>query len=410
MRLSPRRPTAQDDPSEAQLWVDDDAGLQRVLATLASEPEYGLDTEFVAERSYWPVLCLVQLSWAGGVAIVDPLACDVRALADLLQPPATMVTHAGAADLPILERVCAARPTTLFDTQIAAGFVGLGMPSLVALVSALLDIRLDKKEQLTDWARRPLPDAARRYAAGDVLHLLPLAAELRTRLESMGRDGWAAAECEVLRTVAVRDPDPDTVWWRIKGSRALRGERARVAQAVAAWRERRARELDRPTRFVLSELVLAGIAARPPHDARELTDLRGAGSLPKEVARVVLEAVEAGRAMDPAELRLPPRHEDDGALDAAAALLAAWTGQVAATERIEPRLLATRDDVKAMVNGRRSRLDEGWRAAIVGARIRGLVAGDAVLRLVDGGRRVRLEPSQELGSPAGGDAGQDGGA
>jgi ribonuclease D len=372
-------------------WIDDDAGVRDLVETLRDEPEYGLDTEFVAERSYWPRLCVAQVSWAGGVALVDALACDVAPLREVLEGPGTMITHAGAADLPILERACGARPRALFDTQLAAGFVGLGLPSLFSLVSDLLGVRLDKKEQLTDWARRPLSTSARKYAASDVLHLLALAGELRARLGDLGREEWAAEETEVLRTLPTRDVDPDTAWWRIKGSRSLRGEHATVAQAVASWRERRAQETDRPPRFVLSELVLAGIAARPPHTAKQLRDLRGADSIPKATIEELLEAVAAGRAMPRSDLRVPPRHDDDAALDAAVALLAAWTGQVAASEQLEPRLLATRDDVRALVNGRPSRLDDGWRAAMVGDRIRDLVAGRTALRLVDGGRRLRLE-------------------
>ena len=138
-------------------WVESDAALGELVGRLRDEPRYGLDTEFVAERTYWPRLCLVQLSWSSGVALVDPLACDAAALVDLLRGPGTMITHAGLADLPIIERACGVRPSVLFDTQLAAGFVGLGTPSLATLVSELLGIRLDKSHQLTDWSRRPLP-------------------------------------------------------------------------------------------------------------------------------------------------------------------------------------------------------------------------------------------------------------
>jgi ribonuclease D len=379
-------------------WIDSDAALSGVIDTLRSEPAYALDTEFVAEKTYWPRLCLVQVAWPGGIALVDPLACDAGAFGDLLRSPAVMVTHAGSADLPILERACGARPTKLFDTQVAAGFLGLGTPSLVSLVREVLGVQLDKSQQLTDWSRRPLSESARHYAAGDVDHLLALTTELRARLAARGREEWADAECEVVRTAPVRDVDPETAWWRIKGGRNLHGEHARIAQSVAAWRERRAQELDRPPRFVLGELVLAGITARPPRTTGELAALRGGEHLPKAAAVAVLDAIEAGRAMPKEELRVPPKYRDDAALDAAVGLLAAWTGQVAAGEGIDARLLATRDDVKAVVNGRPSRLDDGWRAAIVGDRIRDLLAGDLVMRLVDGGRRVQLEPVAISGS------------
>jgi ribonuclease D len=371
--------------------IGDDRVLARVVETLRSEPEYGLDTEFMAEKTYYPQLCLVQLAWPGGVVLVDPFACDVRALAPVLDEPATMVTHAGGADVPIIERACGARPRRLFDTQLAAGFVGLGQPSLVSLVHSVLDVRLDKGDQLADWTRRPLPASARQYAAADVAHLLPLAASLRTRIEQLGRVEWVAAETDLLLRTPGRDADPDTAWWRIKGARSLRGRRACVAQAVAAWRERRAQETDRPARFVLSDLALAAVVQRPPSTLDDLARIRGAGSLPRAVGRGILEAVAQGNAMDRAELREPPRHGDDPALDAAVGLLTGWAAQVASGERVDARLLATREDVKAVVNGRPSRLDDGWRAAMVGEDLHALVHGDAVIRLVGDGRRLSLE-------------------
>jgi len=380
-------------------WIDSDAALASVVKALCSEEQYGLDTEFVAERTYYPRLCLVQLAWPGGIVLVDPLACDIAALAEVLATPSTMITHAGSADLPIIERACGARPKALFDTQLAAGFVGLGQPSLVSLVSALLDVRLDKGDQLTDWARRPLSDSARRYAAGDVAHLLALAAELRERLQRCGREAWAVAECEVLLDARPRDPDPDLAWWRIKGSRSLRGEQACIAQSVVAWRELRAREQDLPARFVLSELALTALVQRPPKSADDIAQLRGAGSLPKPVVAGLFEAVTAGRAMDQSELRSPPKHGDDSGLDAAVGILNGWASQVASGEKVDARLLATREDVKALVNGRPGRLDDGWRAAMVGDDLHALVAGEAVVRLVGGGKRLQLEASPPVDAP-----------
>jgi ribonuclease D len=377
-------------------WIDSDAALASVVKTLCSEEQYGLDTEFVAERTYYPRLCLAQLAWPGGIVLVDPLACDIAALADVLETPATMITHAGSADLPIIERACGARPKTLFDTQLAAGFVGLGQPSLVSLVSALLDVRLDKGDQLTDWARRPLSESARRYAAGDVAHLLALTAALRERLQSRGREAWAVTECAVLLATQPRDPDPNIAWWRIKGSRSLRGEQACIAQSVVAWRERRAREQDLPARFVLSELALTALVQRPPESVDDIGRLRGAGSLPKPVVAGLFEAVTAGRAMDRSELRSPPKHGDDAGLDAAVGILNGWAAQIATGEQVDARLLATREDVKALVNGRPGRLDDGWRAAMVGDDLHALVAGEAVVRLVGGGKRLQLEPAPRV--------------
>jgi ribonuclease D len=372
-------------------WVDDDRALAELVSILVDQPAYGLDTEFMSERSYWPQLCLVQVSWAEGVALVDPLACDVRALETVLRAPATMVTHAGASDLPILDRAIGARPSALFDVQLAAGFVGLGLPSLGTLVSALLGIRLDKSEQLADWSKRPLSDATRRYAAADVEHLFPLTTELGHRLEDMGRETWAASECEVLRTAPDRRVDPDVAWWKIKGASSMRGEKARVAQSVAAWRERRAQQLDVLPRFVLPDLALAAVVGRPPKTRDQLFALRGVNRLPDNVVRELLDVVEAGREMPKQQLRLPEKYDDGPELDAAVALLVAYVAELARAERIEKQLLATRDDVKALVYGRASRLDSGWRAQIAGDRLHRLLEGKAVIRLTDGGRHLQLE-------------------
>ncbi|MFM8304595.1 MAG: ribonuclease D [Actinomycetota bacterium] len=380
-----------DVPTPEVRWVDDDRALGEVVRILRSEPAYGLDTEFLAERTYWPKLCLVQLSWRTGVALVDPFACDVAALADVLRSPATMITHAGASDLPIIERAAGTRPAGLFDVQLAAGFVGLGTPSLGSLVSVLLGVRLDKSEQLTDWSTRPLSESVRRYAADDVAYLFPLAAALRDRLEALGREAWATTECELLRTTPARATDPDTAWWRIKGASTMKGEKAGVAQAVAAWRDRRAQRLDVPPRFVLSELALAAVVGRPPRTADDVQRIRGVGGLPAGAVRELLDAVEAGRTMDPAQVRRPPRYEDVPELDAAVSLLSAWVTELATAQRIDKKLLATRDDVKDLVYGRPGRLDDGWRAALCGRELRKVLDGKAVVRLVDGGRHLRLE-------------------
>jgi ribonuclease D len=207
----------------------------------------------------------------------------------------------------------------------------------------------------------------------------------------MGRTEWADAECAVLLQTPLRAPDPDVAWWRIKGARSLRGERACIAQAVGAWRELRAQELDRPPRFVLSDLAQAALVQRPPSNAGDLAKLRGAGSLPKPVVQGILDAVETGRSMRREELRSPPKLGDDSALAAAVGLLTGWAAQVASGERVDARLLATRDDVKALVNNRPGRLDDGWRAAMLGDDLHALVRGEAFVRLIEGGRRLQIE-------------------
>ena len=136
-------------------WIADEAALDDLVAEVSEEPRFGLDTEFHGERSYWPRLALIQIAWSNGIALVDPLAVDAARLAPLLEGPRVLVAHAAEQDLAILTRLCGHGPAHLFDTQVAAGFVGLGSPSLVALVERMLGARLGKGDRLTDWTRRP---------------------------------------------------------------------------------------------------------------------------------------------------------------------------------------------------------------------------------------------------------------
>lgn len=374
------------------LWVDRRDALDDLVARLRDQPRYGLDTEFHGERSYWPRLALVQCSWPGGVALVDPLAVDPEPLSKVLGGPGLMVAHAADQDLAILERACGRGPSRLFDTQVAASFVGLGTPSLSSLVERLLGTRLGKGDRLTDWTRRPLRAEQREYAASDVAHLLDLHDALVERLESSGRLAWAEDECEERRARVRTRPEPDTAWWKIKGARQLRGKSRGVAQAVAAWRERTAADLDVPPRYVLSDLALAGIVHRPPRSREELSAVRGVDgrSMRNGAADALLAAVERGLGLDAGELRLPEPDRVDRSLAPAVTVLAAWLAQRAAELDLDPTVLATRADLTQLLQGEPSRLATGWRAQLVGEPLRRLLAGDAVLALAEGGRRIEM--------------------
>jgi ribonuclease D len=373
-------------------WVADAGLLDEVVARHAGAPRYALDTEFHGERSYWPRLALIQLAWSDELALVDPFAADAAALEPLLAGPGVMVAHAAEQDLAILERVCGHGPSQLFDTQVAAGFLGLGSPSLVALVDKLLGVRLGKGDRLTDWTRRPLRDEQCRYAAADVEYLLALQDVLVERLTAVGRLEWALDECEDRRKRVRSRPEPDVAWWRIKGSRQLRGRSRGVAQEVAAWRERTASELDVPPRYVLSELALAGIVQRPPQTREELAHIRGVdGRATKDgTADAILTAVRNGLELASDELRLPEPDRVDRTLAPAVTVLGAWLAQRAIELNLDPAVLATRADLTQFLQGSASRLATGWRAELVGAPLRRLFRGDASLALTDNGRRIEM--------------------
>jgi ribonuclease D len=372
-------------------WIDRQADLDDVVATLVQEPRYALDTEFHREKTYYPRLALVQVAWPGGLALIDPLALDVRSLTKLFDSPAVAVAHAAQQDLDVLTHAVGAVPSHLFDTQVAAGFVGYGTPSLVALLQGELGITPAKGDRLTDWLRRPLTDAQRAYAAADVASLLELHDRLVAELTSLGRVGWVEAACEELRTRPTGAIDPMAAWTKLKDARSLRSRARAVAQAVAAWREREAAANDMPVRQVLPDLAILGISQRQPTTIDELAQARGVDERHRRgrIGREIIAAVAEGKVAEP-----PPLPDAVDELDRskrpAVTLVSAWVSQVARDARIDTALLATRADLVAALRGDPdARLANGWRAELVGDGLTRLLEGRAALTF-DGKGSLRL--------------------
>lgn len=373
-------------------WVSEQDEFDELVEELTTEPVFGVDTEFHREKTFFPQLALVQIAWRDERALVDPLEVDLSPFAEALQGTSTVVMHAASQDLEVLSLACGAIPRNLFDTQIAAAFTAQGMPGLAALVERYFDVRLPKGDRLTDWLRRPLGPNQRSYAAADVAYLLGLHDRLRGELLASGRLEWAQDECETLRRRGTVTRDPFEAWLRIKEARSLRGETASVARAVAAWRERRAAELDRPVRHVLSDMAVVGIAQRRPTGVADLAAIRGVDERQAkgEVGSQLLEAVRIGREQPPPP-RQPRGHELDRRLRPAVSLVSAWVSQLARDLSIETAMLATRADIEALLAGDPdARLASGWRSELVGEPIRRLVEGDAALAF-DGDGGLLLE-------------------
>lgn len=361
--------------------------LDPIVDALLEQPRYALDTEFHRERTYWPKVALVQIAWPGDLVLIDPLSVDLAPLRPVMESDALAVLHAASQDLEVLELATGTVPQHLFDTQIAAGFLGMSTPSLASLHERELGVQLPKGSRLTDWLHRPLGKAQLDYAASDVDRLLEIHDRLTEQLERLGRVEWAADECEIMRSRWRGPRDPDEAWRKIKEARHLKGKPLTVVRAVAAWRERRAAEIDQPVRFVLSDMAVVGIAQAAPEDLEGLARVRGVdkGMAKGSLGPMVLQAVADGVASDWCPPRPPRRTSDAQDLRPAVALVAAWVNQVARDRTIDPTLLATRADVEALVRGDDgARLATGWRAELAGGPIRRLVSGDAALAFEDG--------------------------
>jgi len=389
-------PNARPEPDRE--WIDTPESLDAAIDDLSRAPAYALDTEFHRERTYFPKLALVQIAWADRLVLIDPLAVDVGPLRTVLDGPGVAVLHAADQDLEVLELVCGTVPSTLFDTQVAAGFLGMATPSLASLYERELGLHVPKADRLTDWLARPLTEAQMAYAASDVAHLLEVYESEVARLEARGRLTWAQDECEEQRVRPRGARDPDEAWRRIKEARQLRGRARSVARSVAAWRERRAVAIDQPPRFVLPDLAVVGIAQRPPSTIAELRKVRGLDErhLRDDLAKQVLQAVDEGKRTTRSVPDDAPSRELDRDLRPAVGLVSAWVSQLARDEEIDTALVATRADLEALLRGDAdARLAVGWRAALVGERIRRLVAGEAALAFNGNGGLALEERSHQ---------------
>ena len=375
-------------------WVGDQSEFDDLVDVLGAQPRYAIDTEFHRERTYFPKLALVQLAWDDQIVLVDPLAVDLGSIGRLFASESIAVFHAAPQDLDVLTHVVGVVPERMFDTQLAAGFIGYSTPSLLSLLQAELSVVASKGDRLTDWLRRPLTTDQQTYAAGDVAHLLQLHDQLLAKLASMGRVEWAAEACEELRTRPAGASDPEQAWLRLKDVRVLKSKSRGVAQAVAAWRERRAASVDVPVRQILPDLAILGIAQKHPRTPQELAQTRGVeerhgrGSIGAEI----LAAVADGLGRD---VHMPVADVDDldRSLRPAVTLVSAWVSEVARTERIDTALLATRADLVALLRADPdARLAHGWRADLVGDGIRRLVDGSAGITF-DGRGGLRLIPA-----------------
>lgn len=362
-------------------WVDSDQMVRDLTEELSKEQRFALDTEFHRERTYFPKLALIQIAWEGGSAIVDPLACDVSPLTQVFSSDYEVVLHAAQQDLDVLSHAVGEIPQRIFDTQIAAGFLGYSTPSLASLVNTELKIALPKGDRLTDWLRRPLTDAQKAYALSDVDHLLELRSRLSEQLDSRDRLQWAHDACEELRSRRVGPADPTEVWRKQKDVRSMRPRTRGVLAALAEWRERRAMESDVPPRQVLPDLALHGIAQREPSSVAELAQARGVDERHTRgsIAQEILRAVDEGRKNP---LELPPTEGDevDRHLRPAITLLSAWVSEVARMEQIDAALLATRQDIVDYLRGDdRARLAHSWRSELLGSQLDALLSGRAGL-------------------------------
>lgn len=343
--------------------------LGALAARLATASTLALDTEFLRERTYRAELCLLQIADAHTPVCVDPLAVqDLSVLAPVLSAPSPLkVMHASRQDVEVLiPAVGMVRP--LYDTQIAAALAGLpAQIGYAELVRRLLGVELSKAHTRTDWSQRPLTAQQIEYALDDVRYLPALAERLTAEIERLGRSGWLAEDLAALDDPAAYSIEPERAWLRVKGLHGLDAARGRLAQALAAWRERRAMDRNKPRGWILDDASLRGIVLAAPRSEGALAAIAG---LPAGVVRHcgaeilgLIRAADLPGELQPVNLRTRPDPQRTALLKKLSAVHRA----IAADLALSPEVLATRRDLEQLAAGRHDVPPlTGWRRGVIG--------------------------------------------
>jgi ribonuclease D len=378
------------------------AALGPLLDQARADGICAVDTEFVWERTYAPALCLVQLATKERLAVIDPVeGAPLEPVADLIADAAVeKVMHAPSGDLAAFVLHHGVRPRNVFDTQVAAGFVGYGgSPSLERLLDQAVGVRLRHDEGFTDWHRRPLTPVQIEYAADDVRHLLEAATALRRRLDEQGRQAWVDEEMEQrYGPGATLVQDPDLAWRRVSGRGRLRGEQVAALAAVAAWREREARRRDLPASWLIKDATLIEVARRRPATARDAEAIRGLqirkGAQMDGLLAAVAGAGPVPQAASDGELPSEVRRRVRVVLPLASAVLQARCGEA----RVASELVATRAELESLIASQAMGGDgahpllQGWRRELAGESLLRLLSGEVVLRVLPRAPHVAEQP------------------
>ena len=370
--------------------------LDALCTRLAGEAFVTVDTEFMRERTYWPELCVVQLAGTAEVAVVDTLApgLDLAPIGRLLADPAvTKVFHAARQDIEIFVQKFGAVPAPLFDTQVAAMVAGFGdQVGYDSLVAALTGGQIDKAHRFSDWSARPLSPAQVAYAAADVTHLRGVYEKLSARLEKDGRLDWVAEEMGVLSAPATYQPDPETMWERLRprtNNRRMLG----VLRAIAAWREREAQRVNIPRQRLLKDETLLEIAATAPATAEALLRARGVskGFAEGKTGTALLAVIAEAKALP--EDAMPQANrgkEGPRPSPALVALLKVLLAGRADENHVAARLIASSDDIDRLATEDAPDIPalHGWRRELFGEDALALKDGRIAVGVA--GRRIKL--------------------
>ncbi len=354
--------------------ISDDAGLVQACRAIQNEKWIALDTEFMREKTFSPILCLIQISTGIHSFCIDPLPIEnLGPLSDLLASQSSeKILHSCRQDFEALDSRFPLAVNSLFDTQVAAAFCGQGdQLSYAAVVERVTEVKLAKSHTRANWLARPLSDDELNYALDDVLYLQPVREYFARKLEQLDRLAWFEEECRRQTVPANWRADPDTAWTRLKGAARLDPEAHCVARELATWREREAVRRNLPREWVLKSGLLLEISRLNPDSRSDLQRIDGLNSgTIKKYADVILGICHS-TPRDPAASPLwsSPRMLDPEQKRRLKGVMA-MLKQTSEDLGISTSLLANRNSVERFVAGKLDlELFRGWRHEVVGEKV-----------------------------------------
>lgn len=380
-------------------FINTPEALVELCQQLRHSEWLALDTEFIREKTYYPRLCLIQVSNGETAACVDPIALpNLQPFLDLLFNGSIIkVFHAARQDLEIFWHDWQQFPLPLFDTQPAAALLGHGdQIGYANLVKQVLSIELPKDQSRTDWAARPLNDQQIRYALDDVIYLGELYVKMRGSLSDRDRLQWLAADFATLANPVTYAPNPDGAWKKVKGKQHLRGRQLAVLQALARWREMQARERDLPRKWLMKDDLMVELCRRLPRDLDGLSRVRGmeAGQVRREgelLLKLIDQACQLDKADWPTDKKRPTplTRQQEAMVD----LLSACLRLIAEQHQLSPQAIATHKELEKLVRGETDCiLLEGWRHAVAGEALQAVMCGEQ--HLLNKAGHLSLEAQQ----------------
>ncbi len=371
-------------------YIDKPEQLPELCNKIQQAPWVAIDTEFLREKTYYPIFCLLQIATPEWVVCVDPIAItDLSSLFSVINNPKIIkVLHSCRQDLEIFYQLTGKVTYPVFDTQIAAPLLGFQEnPGYAMLVSSFLNVNLSKAHTRTDWSMRPLSSEQIQYAADDVIYLCKIYTKMTEQLTELGRLDWLDKDFELLKSSELYQISPENAWLKVKGRKRLTGKQLSIVQILTLWREKTAQTENRPKNWIIRDDLMLELAKLQPSTIEELAKIRNVNERSvKRYGRTICQLITEAKNSAP----IPMTDKNKSAKktanqEAVLDVLTAVVRMRADENSLNPMILASRKDLeKLLFDEQDNPVLLGWRYSMVGKELQGLLKGQYSLTLKEG--------------------------